>query len=219
MAFSGCTSRLVYPASATLRSMLLQFSSNISADEDELKFDATFSCSIELQGDDYSDYAVSDIETWITVSCSAIIEDSIQSFDVRNIHIYKRGEIPQRTGPQATRNIVPVIFQSDLDAEAERFLSKYCAEALLEPMELPIEKIAKEKLGLEVLKGHRLTHDFSIFGQICFSDSDVEVYDLFDISKETVNAKRGTIFVDAYTFWERNLGCVNNTIAHEVFHW
>ena len=84
---------------------------------------------------------------------------------------------------------------------------------------VPIEKIAKEKLGLEVFKGHRLTHDFSIFGQICFSDSDVEVYDLFDISKETVNAKRGTIFVDAYTFWERNLGCVNNTIAHEVFHW
>ena len=60
MAFSGCTSRLMYPASATLRSMMLQFSSNISADEDELKFDATFSCSIELQGDDYSDYAVSD---------------------------------------------------------------------------------------------------------------------------------------------------------------
>lgn len=219
MAFSGCTSRLMYPASATLRSMMLQFSSNISADEDELKFDATFSCSIELQGDDYSDYAVSDIETWITVSCSAIIEDAIQSFNVRNIHIYKRGEIPKKTGPKATRNIVPVIFPNDLDAEAERFLSKYCPEALLEPIELPIEKIAREKLGLEVLKGHRLTHDFSIFGQICFSDSDVEVYDLFDISKETVNAKRGTIFVDAYTFWERNLGCVNNTIAHEVFHW
>lgn len=219
MAFSGCTSRLMYPESATLKSMILHFSSNISADEAELKFDATFSCSIELQGDDYSDYTVSDIEAWITVSCNAIIEEAIQSFDVKNIHIYKRSEIPFKTGPKATRNLVPVIYPRDLDVEAERFLSKYCPEALLEPMELPIEKIAKEKLGLEVHKEHRLTHDFSIFGQICFSDSDVEVYDLFDISKRTVKAKRGTVFVDAYTFWERNLGCVNNTIAHEVFHW
>lgn len=30
---------------------------------------------------------------------------------------------------------------------------------------------------------------------------------------------RGTILIDAYTYWQRNSGCVNNTIAHEVYHW
>ncbi len=45
------------------------------------------------------------------------------------------------------------------------------------------------------------------------------MYDLFKISDKTVDVRRGTILVDAYTFWARNLGCVKNTIAHEVYHW
>ena len=156
---------------------------------------------------------------WVAISCCAEIDETIKCLEVKNIHIYRRGEIPTRKGPQATRNIVPVIYPSDLDAEAERFLSRYFPAALQEPMEVPIKEIAENNLGLKVFTGHRLTHDFSIFGQICFFKTDVEVYDLFDISKDTINAQRGTIFVDAYTFWERNLGCANNTIAHEVFHW
>lgn len=219
MAFFDYNSRLVYPAGALLKSMLLEFSSNVRADENELQFDATFSCTIEFQGDDYSDYATSDYDTWITVSCRAIVEDKIEKFEVTNIHTYKRGEFPQRQGLRATKNIVPVISSAELEAEADRFLERYCPEALQEPMAVPIEEIAKEKLGLTVLKGHRLTRDFSIFGQICFSDMDIKVFDLFDVGEETIPVKRGTIFVDAYTFWERNLGCVNNTVAHEVFHW
>ena len=219
MAFFDYNSRLVYPAGALLKSMLLEFSSNVRVDENELCFDATFSCSIEFQGDDYSDYATSDYDTWITVSCRAIIEDTIQQFDVANIHTYKRGQYPSRAGLRATKNMVPVISTAELETEADRFLDRYYPEALREPMAVPIEEIAKTQLGLTVLKGHRLTHDFSIFGQICFADTEVTVFDLFDIGEETITAKRGTIFVDAYTFWERNLGCVNNTIAHEVFHW
>lgn len=39
------------------------------------------------------------------------------------------------------------------------------------------------------------------------------------VKKYTLDVCRRTILIDAYTFWERNLGCVKNTIAHEVFHW
>lgn len=56
MSFSGNSSRLMYPVEVVLSSMLLQFSSNISADEDALCFDATFSCSITLHGDDCSSH-------------------------------------------------------------------------------------------------------------------------------------------------------------------
>ncbi len=83
---------------------------------------------------------------------------------------------------------------------------------------VPISAIA-ESMGLTIIQGRCLTDDFSIFGEICFSAGNVELLDLFKCSKSTVEVSRGTILIDAYTFWERNLGCVNNTIAHEVFHW
>ena len=57
----------------------------------------------------------------------------------------------------------------DLDKEATAFLEKYYPEALEEPLRVPIEDIAKEKLGLNVIQGYRITDDFTIFGQICFS--------------------------------------------------
>ncbi|MDR1538127.1 MAG: hypothetical protein LBU32_09065 [Clostridiales bacterium] len=69
------------------------------------------------------------------------------------------------------------------------------------------------------MQGNRLTDDFSLFGQICFSKGKVQVYDIFGNNYTEVDVDRGTIIIDAYTYWERNLGCVNNTIAHEAFHW
>lgn len=69
------------------------------------------------------------------------------------------------------------------------------------------------------LQGYRISDDFSIFGEICFSEGPIEAFDLFKSKKYTLDVRRGTILIDAYTFWERNLGCVKNTIAHEVFHW
>jgi len=33
------------------------------------------------------------------------------------------------------------------------------------------------------------------------------------------NAKRGTVYIDPRVYYERTLGMVNSTIAHECFHW
>ena len=85
-------------------------------------------------------------------------------------------------------------------------------------MPVPITDIAKE-MGLEIIEGNRISDDFSVFGEVYFTSGEAEVFDLFKISKRTIPVRRGTILIDAFTFWERNLGCVKNTIAHEVFHW
>jgi hypothetical protein len=106
-----------------------------------------------------------------------------------------------------------------LDIEATNFLEKYCPEALQSPMAVPIEEIVRDKMGLTVLQGNRLTDDLRLFGQICFSKGTVKAYDFFGSNYQEVEVERGTILIDAYTFWERNIGCVNNTIAHEAFHW
>lgn len=203
-----------------LLDMMLEYTNNISIDEDTLRFDAIISCTIELQqNDDYRGTLTGETSQWIIASCEATITDKLDRLKITDVRPWTKGKKPVTSGISASNNIVPVLYKKDLDAEATAFLEKYCPQALLEPMSVPIEKIATEELHLTVLQGHRITDDFSIFGQICFSKGKVLVRDIFKCSETEMDVNRGTILIDAYTFWERNKGCANNTLAHEVYHW
>lgn len=117
-----------------------------------------------------------------------------------------------------TGNLVPVIHKTEFDDEATSFLSRYCPEALKAPMAVPIETVAKVQMSLELLT-YRLTEDFSTFGQMCFTGGLAEIYDKDEEEYREIKVNSGTMIIDPDTFFERNLGCVNNTIAHECFHW
>ena len=200
--------------------MMLEYTINISIDEDTLFFDAIISCTIELQqNDEYKGTITRETSQWLIASCEATITDKLESLKIADVKSWAKGRKPASTGIAATKNIVPVLYKKDLDKEATAFLEKYYPEALETPMPVPIEKIATDTLHLTVLQGHRITDDFSIFGQICFSKGTVLVKDIFKCSEKEMEVSRGTILIDAYTYWERNKGCANNTIAHEVYHW
>ena len=104
-----------------------------------------------------------------------------------------RDSKPSGNGIAASKSIVPIIARKDLDKEATAFLEKYYPEALVEPMRVPIEDIAKEKLHLNVVQDIGSPTTFSIFGQICFSPSKVKIYDLFKTSEKEEEVPRGTI--------------------------
>lgn len=214
------TSRVKYPDSAFLLDMMLEYTSNIHIDEDTLYFDAVISCTIELQqNDDYRDPIIGETSQWIIASCEAVVTDKLDSLKITDVKPWAKGRKPVSSGITATNNIVPVLYKKDLDDEATGFLLKYFPAALEKPTRVPIEKIATDDLHLTVLQGHRITDDFSIFGQICFSKGTVLVRDIFKCSENEMEVSRGTILIDAYTYWARNLGCANNTLAHEVYHW
>lgn len=115
-------------------------------------------------------------------------------------------------------NLVPVISKSEFDDEATAFLNRFCPEALAEPMAVPIADIVKNKMGLTI-REERLTEDFSIFGQMCFTSGLAEIYDRDKEEYREIHVKRGTMIIDPDTLLQRNLGCMNNTIAHESVHW
>ena len=114
--------------------------------------------------------------------------------------------------------LVPRIRKSCFEPEATRFLKKYCPEALVTPMAVPIEHIITEKMGLTIRQA-RLTEDFSVFAQICFTSGVAEIYDKESDGYEEILVKAGTIIIDPDTLKRRNLGCMNNTLAHESVHW
>lgn len=207
--------RVKYPDIAYVEDMVLEFSKNICIEDDTLSFDAVVSCTVYVEEDGYKS---AELSQWLLLSCDAVIEDKLKSFTAKKVSNYRPGQSRQVNGAAATSNIVPILYKKDLEAEAEDFLEKYYPAALQEPTPVPIEEIAVT-MGLDVVQGYRITNDFSVFGEICFSAGQVETYDLFECTSSTLDVKRGTILIDAYTYWERNIGCVNNTIAHEVYHW
>jgi hypothetical protein len=117
-----------------------------------------------------------------------------------------------------TNNLVPVIPKAQYDDEATDFLTKYCPEALAKPMPVPIERIATIEMGLTVLE-HRLSEDFSILGQMCFTSGLAEIYARDECEYREIEVKRGTMIIDPDTYELRNIGCKNNTMAHESYHW
>lgn len=118
-----------------------------------------------------------------------------------------------------SKSLVPVIPKNMFDAVATEFLKKYCPEAIEKPMAVPILDIAKKKMGLKIVPDFRLSEDFSVYGQMCFTSGKVPVYIRESDEYIDINVKRGTMLIDPDTLFERNIGCLNNTIAHECVHW
>lgn len=211
-------SRIKYPDSAFVEDMLLEFTKNIRIDGDSLLFDAVVSCTMNLTEDNYRGYASCDLNQWFLVSCEAVIKERLESLTIASVQQYTPGLRHPNSGQAVSKNIVPILYKKDLEDEATAFLEHHYPEALEKPMPVPITEIA-ESMGLSIVEGHRITDDFSIFGEIYFSPGKAEVYDLFQCTTQEIEVQRGTILIDAYTYWDRNLGCVKNTIAHEVYHW
>lgn len=88
---------------------------------------------------------------WLIASCEAVITDKLVSLTVSSVKPWSKNTKSSSTGVAASKSIVPIIYCKDLDKEATAFLKKYYPEALEEPLRVPIEDIAKEKLDLNVI--------------------------------------------------------------------
>ncbi len=116
-------------------------------------------------------------------------------------------------------SLVPGISKAQFDDVAVEFLKEYYPEALETPQAVPILEIAKKKMGLKVYTQYRLSEDFSIFGQMCFTSGLATIYDKEEDEYRDVKVRRGTMFIDPDTYMKRNYGCFNNTVSHECVHW
>ena len=115
-------------------------------------------------------------------------------------------------------DLVPRYSKECFDPAATEFLKQYCPEALERPMPVPIRIIAQKKLGLRIIERH-LSEDLSSYGQMCFTSGLTEIYDPQNDEYKEIKVRWGTMIIDPDTLAKRNIGCLNNTIAHEIVHW
>ena len=116
-------------------------------------------------------------------------------------------------------SLVPHIKKEHLDDVAKVFLIDTCREALEHPMPIPIMQIARKELKLRVLTDYRLSENMSILGMCCFTNGVVDIYDKDEDEFREMVVRAGTILIDPDTYFMRNLGCFDNTLAHECVHW
>ena len=114
--------------------------------------------------------------------------------------------------------LIPIIPAAEYDAVAEEFLERYYPEALLKPQKVPILDIARDKLKLDV-KFIPLSEEQDIYGMTIFADGLVEIYNPDEELYESEFFKRKTVLIDPIAVEKTNIGCRNNTIAHECVHW
>lgn len=108
-------------------------------------------------------------------------------------------------------------YIADFDAEAVRFLEHYGYGRLAyEPHPIPIREIAEKKMMLSIVDTECLSPDESVQGIITFTGGIIDVFDLESEKYIGYAAFRDMMFVDARI---SNMGRVNNTLAHECFHW
>lgn len=117
----------------------------------------------------------------------------------------------------AKRNNPFMHYVQDIEKEAEDFLRKYeCADAIDTPKPVPIRNIATRLMSLDIVDTEYLSFDGSVQGAIAFTGGVIEVYDWSSEQNIGYAVKQPTVFVDADI---QNLGRVNNTLAHECYHW
>jgi Zn-dependent peptidase ImmA (M78 family) len=116
------------------------------------------------------------------------------------------------------KNMLPVIPASEYDDIATEFLETYFEDALMKPMSVPIYEIASNEMKLTINECC-LSEESDIYGMTVFSDGYIEVYNPKEELADTLFFKEKTILIDPLAIQKTNLGCRNNTIAHECFHW
>lgn len=195
-----------------------KFADSIIIEDDTVDFDLILAGTFSTQYKSRHDWEEESETIWLRLNCQMVLKDTLISFKVKKIDEYERKNYTKDTH-KATASLIPIISREQYDEEAEKFLHKYYPQALKTPMPIPIEEIAKNKLGLVVIKDKLLTAEHAIFGQICFFDGNAKVYDENKSQYVDIEVERGTIFIDPQTYFFRNVGCVNNTIAHESVHW
>lgn len=186
---------------------------NTHIDDSVIRSDVIVTCTIEYQENKRGDKK--EYEQWFLLSVVLMIFDERVEIKIVDVQTYYKKQYDSIQN-KLTNTFVPILSKADFDTEAEKFLIKYCPQALEEPMAVPVRDIAK-RMHLKIKEGMQFNAKPPIFGAIAFFDCKANLRDRYGVMKQ-YNIPKGSIIIDnRLSFW--SIGCVNYTIAHELYHW
>lgn len=183
------------------------------ADGDRIECTAAIEADIILKGRGRRDYEEDSTSQWYSVFFTGHLLNGLTMVSINSVDDYWADRFDKET--TLSKYMIPYLYADDLEKEAEAFLSKYCPNALKEPMPIPIN---------DILKSMALNFFFAplpsnIFGMTYFREADVDVHDSETGQVFPQHIEAGTILINPNIFFMRTIGSANNTIIHECLHW
>ncbi len=183
-----------------------------SPDEDTVLFTVTESVRIRILARTTGTCSV--LQRCLSVDCSARLRNGLHDLSVNRISESSERVFDRENTLSPT--LVPYIYGEDLDAHAERFLRRYCPDAIDHAMPLPVDNIVRA-MGLSVMYAPLPE---GILAKTYFRPDNVYVYDRTCSGKKVKRRiSQGTILIDPDKIRERGLGTLYLTIIHECVHW
>lgn len=144
----------------------------------------------------------------------ALLENGLQQVKITNIEDYNPNTYERDRS--LNQNLVPYMYEEDVEKHAEDFLKRHYPKALLQPMAIPVEEIV-QAMGMKLFYAPL---EEGIFGKTYFGSEKVKVYTNI-LQKEIVETitEPGTMLINPDVYYMYNIGTANNTIIHECVHW
>ncbi|MEE1249129.1 MAG: helix-turn-helix transcriptional regulator [Lachnospiraceae bacterium] len=144
----------------------------------------------------------------------ALLENGLQQVKITKVEEYNPNTYERDRS--LSQNLVPYMYEEDVEKHAEDFLKRHYPKALLQPMAIPVEEIV-QAMGMKLFYAPL---EEGIFGKTYFGSEKVSVFTNI-IGKETVEiiTEPGTMLINPNVFFMYNIGTANNTIIHECVHW
>lgn len=187
-----------------------------SKSDSRIEFDITIAVDLSViasygKNHDRDNYTVNYI--WVNVNCSGDISEKLKDFQILGVEEYNKSK-PKKP---LSGDLVPIISREEYSKYANEILEKYYPEALKNPMNIDVDELAK-RMGLKIYD-KKITIDGSIFGQIFFKESIVELYSKKKETMKKYKVPADTIIVDTEVSYLYSFGSRSMTIAHECIHY
>lgn len=191
--------------------------SGVTFDEGQnnyLDIRVTVDAEIEIKGKTRFGYESDGITKCYNVFFSALLENGLHNTRITNIDEYNERAFNKRKS--LSQDLLHYLYEEHIEEAAEDFLRRNYPKALLQPMPVPAEDVAKG-MGMEI---HFAPMEDGTFGKTYFAEEKVQVYDSI-LQKEILEIKTrpGTMLINPNVYFMYNVGTANNTIIHECVHW
>ena len=211
----GGDSGIDYPDEASVLDVHVRSTGVDDAPGDGISFLAVVEADLEVVSISHHYRDSQGSSMWFKVQCTATLHNGLQNFSVQDVSIYS--EYDRKRHDVLSDTLVPIIYSVELEKIATDFVRRYYPEALLTPMPIIPEELAR-RMGLHIEEVH-LSKTCTVFGMTCFKKGIVEVYDQELKRYKDIKVEENTILVDPDIYFMRSLGCKNNTVVHECVHW
>ena len=179
-----------------------------------LEIRTSVDADVDVEGKSRYGYDHFAVPKTYNVFFQALLENGLQQVKITKVEEYNPNTYERDRS--LSQNLVPYMYEEDVEKHAEDFLKRHYPKALLQPMAIPVEEIV-QSMGMKLFYAPL---EEGIFGKTYFGSEKVKVYTNI-LQKEIVEiiTEPGTMLINPDVYFMYNIGTANNTIIHECVHW